>query len=609
LVSTPSQARLIAPASDPVHREFCRAAKEGQSIVRLKYLLDRGANIDSRDMFSSTALYHAAFKGDHDTVDFLLKNGADVNSQDDIVGTPICVAAIKAHERVIEVLLEHNANVTESYGKALGSAMHCACFGGSLSIFKSILAKGGSLTNMSTVSVYAMLELSKERWPPAKIMQSLASGKNCSPGQCFVECSPILLAAERCHFDILRLFWPPCDGLSNVAPADSTVIVSRHSPNDVCWKFSKVQVASQFQTSQSSANESYNLAQHASGLSYTSSKASSSSAWSFMGFSRPPPDQGTSTLLMRAAGSLNLRLINFLLESGASVDRDGLYGKKCLHYAAAPFKHANFGNFGVCVKRLMELASDLTVYDSLSTESESACKAPLLLAMDKEHAALDPHVQHTWGPNIHDGCVAAIIDNMTSVSRRSAVSHDAIFRALSQGVVNLDTFERLCANDAALCGKDRETETHTPVVSKRAWPCYHRHSVLHEALENRVTAPIISILLQNKCDPNGLDDDHCTPLLAALKKGADISVLSVLVDHGADPDLPAGGFNLTPRAFAERAGGVYNLGMLFNRTVDQPPPAPTGHKQRALDAIPNVSSRRWFQGRPAFDFMNSKKAR
>jgi ankyrin repeat protein len=177
LVSTPSQARLLAPAPDPVHREFCRAVKEGQSIVRLKYLLDRGANIDSRDMFSSTALYHAAFKGDHDTVGFLLKNGADVNPQDDIVGTPICVAAIKAHERVVEILLEHNANVTESYGKALGSAMHCACFGGSVSIFKSILAKGGSLTNMLTVSVYAMLELAKERWPPAKIMQSLLSGK------------------------------------------------------------------------------------------------------------------------------------------------------------------------------------------------------------------------------------------------------------------------------------------------------------------------------------------------------------------------------------------------------------------------------------------------
>jgi ankyrin repeat protein len=500
--STQSQRRLVAPVTDPVHQEFSRAAKEGQGIARLRYPLDRGANIDSRDSFNRTGLYHAASKGNHGAVEFLLQNGADVNLQDDIMGTPLCVAASKAHERVVEVLLDHNANVAGSYGKALGSATHGACFGGSVTIFKSVLAKGGSLTNMSTVSVPVLSEMAKERWSPSnKILSLILRGH-------FIKCSPILLAADRCHFDVLRLVWR--GNLSDLALAENITSAPIQSPDEACWTLSEGTITSLFQTSQSSANQSYNFAPNSSRLSNTSSKASSSSAWSFMGFLPPHAIQPSSTLLMWAAGSLNLDLINYLLDSSASVDREDSSGNTSLHYTASPFEGATFGDVGECVRRLVESASHRTVYNSLW--DGSAYKAPLLLAKDKEHAALDPRVQHTWGSDIHDRCVAAFVDNMTSVSHRSAVSHEASFRALSHGVLDLDTFERLYEPDAALCETDQDTETHTITAPKKARPCYHEHNALHEAQENRAPAPIVAISLKHACGLNGQGCHHCTPI-------------------------------------------------------------------------------------------------
>jgi ankyrin repeat protein len=598
LESRPSQTKLRAPATDPIHREFRRAVREGQGIARLRYLLDRGADIDSRDGINRTPLYHAAFKGDHEAVQLLLQNGADMNAQDDIVGTPICVAALKAHEKVVEVLLEHNASVAGSYGKALGSPMHCACFGGSVRIFQCILASGGSLGHMSIVSVSALSEMAKERWPRSRSMQTIVSGKQYAPGYRFIECSPIFLAAECCHFDILRLCW---------APTDVAVSFSTCSPDDPCWRFSQVHVSSQIQASPNSVNRSYNLAQHASGLSNISSRGSSSSAWSFMGFSRPPPIQPTSTLLMWAAGSLNLDLIDHLFKSGASVDREDTHRKTALHYAASPFENARFRDVGRCVKRLMESASYDTVYGSISTGRD--CNSPLLLVVDSEHVALDPRIQHTWGSDIHDRCVAAFIDNMTPMSHRSAASHEALFRALSRGTVDRldpEVFERLCKNDAVLCEKPQYTEELMRTVSKRGWPCHHVRDALQEALANGAHAPIVAILLKHKCDPNSLDRDDCTPLLTAIENKANADVISILVDHGADPDLQSG-FDLTPRLFAEQLGR-YDLDESFNRNDDALEPGRKNLVQSVSNATFKPSSRRWLHKLPMLSFMKSKKA-
>lgn len=304
----------------------------------MRYLLDQGANVDSRDRSKRTALYYAASKGDCETVQFLLQCGADVNSWEEIEGTPICAAASRAHEEVVEILLECKASVSVSYHGTLGSAMHCACFGGSLAIFKSILARGGNMSHMSKVSIVALSETTKERWS-----QSLKPGDRYESDYRFVKCTPLLVAAECCNYDILRLCWTPSFGKM---PGHESVSV-----NDACWEYVQVNDSSQPLSARASAVRSSSFAQYASGLSNPSSKASSSSAWSFMGFARPVVDQPSSTLLMWAAGSLKINLVNHLLRAGASVDLEDASGRSALHYAASPFESTQFDSVGECVQK------------------------------------------------------------------------------------------------------------------------------------------------------------------------------------------------------------------------------------------------------------------
>jgi ankyrin repeat protein len=130
---------VLAPVESPVHEQFVEAAREGQYRTRLEYLLAQGADVDARDESGVAALCHAAFRGDHENVRFLLSRGANVNEARNLFGTPICVAALRRHTEVVETLLQHKANLSVRSGRE-ASALHCACFGGDIAIFESILA-------------------------------------------------------------------------------------------------------------------------------------------------------------------------------------------------------------------------------------------------------------------------------------------------------------------------------------------------------------------------------------------------------------------------------------------------------------------------------------
>lgn len=135
-----------------MHEDFVGAARQGQGITRLEYLLSRGANVDSRDKSGLTALYHAAFQGDRKNVQGLLQHGANVNSEHHLLGTPIAVAALRGHSEIVETLLLFKADVIR-FLQGLGSALRCACFGGDTSIFNSILHDASQYDYLATYRV------------------------------------------------------------------------------------------------------------------------------------------------------------------------------------------------------------------------------------------------------------------------------------------------------------------------------------------------------------------------------------------------------------------------------------------------------------------------
>jgi ankyrin repeat protein len=106
------------------------------NIVRL--LVDRGADVNARDMTHSTPLHLASLSGIPELVQILLENGADVNAQNETHLTPLHKASLLGCSESVRLLLEHNADFTAqdwSYMTPLHLASSCVSTETSLSYF------------------------------------------------------------------------------------------------------------------------------------------------------------------------------------------------------------------------------------------------------------------------------------------------------------------------------------------------------------------------------------------------------------------------------------------------------------------------------------------
>lgn len=78
-----------------------------EAVVRL--LLQKGADLDSKDLYSRTLLSYAAPNGCEAVVEVLLDSGAEVESMDKCGETPLSLAYENGHEATVKLLLERGA--------------------------------------------------------------------------------------------------------------------------------------------------------------------------------------------------------------------------------------------------------------------------------------------------------------------------------------------------------------------------------------------------------------------------------------------------------------------------------------------------------------------
>jgi ankyrin repeat protein len=72
---------LVLLPKKALNKLFIDAACEG-SVIKVRYLLDAGADIEAKNKYGITALMYASSKGDEKAVQLLLDAGADVNAKD-----------------------------------------------------------------------------------------------------------------------------------------------------------------------------------------------------------------------------------------------------------------------------------------------------------------------------------------------------------------------------------------------------------------------------------------------------------------------------------------------------------------------------------------------
>lgn len=93
----------------PLHE----AATRGDT-TQVQQLLDKGTDVNTKDIANQTALIYAAAQGHTETVELLLNRGADVNATGDVVGwTALLSAAQAGHTECVKVLLAHGANINQ----------------------------------------------------------------------------------------------------------------------------------------------------------------------------------------------------------------------------------------------------------------------------------------------------------------------------------------------------------------------------------------------------------------------------------------------------------------------------------------------------------------
>ncbi len=92
-----------------------------------EFLINAGADINAKGMYSKDALTYAACDGNIEAVALLLDKGANIHARDDEGRTPLMWAATQAKEQTVILLLKRGANINdkEQYGYTALSIASC----------------------------------------------------------------------------------------------------------------------------------------------------------------------------------------------------------------------------------------------------------------------------------------------------------------------------------------------------------------------------------------------------------------------------------------------------------------------------------------------------
>ena len=127
--------------SDMPVQALLDAVRDGKS-EQVKSLIEKGANMNTRDYQGRTPLHLAAAKGYTDIAELLVKGGADINAKSDNLGTTALIVAIQnGHRDTVKVLVANGADVNAK-GVENQTALHCAAKRGDVGIGKILMAQG-----------------------------------------------------------------------------------------------------------------------------------------------------------------------------------------------------------------------------------------------------------------------------------------------------------------------------------------------------------------------------------------------------------------------------------------------------------------------------------
>ena len=113
----------------------------------VKYLISKGADIESCDLMDRTIMYIACDKQDVDMVDFLIKCGANVNMYNAIGYTPLHIACERNNNKIVEILLTCCQILKTTTDLRGYTPLHIACQNNNIEIVKLLIDNDAACGN------------------------------------------------------------------------------------------------------------------------------------------------------------------------------------------------------------------------------------------------------------------------------------------------------------------------------------------------------------------------------------------------------------------------------------------------------------------------------
>jgi len=140
----------------------------------VKFLVDKGADVNARDLIKSTPLLWAAGFGKPETVAFLLSKGSDVKATDDNGWTPLIWAAGLGQPMTVDILVKSGADLTVADQTAGDTALLRAARTGKPESLKILIAAGADVSVKNKAGQTA-LHLAAASGNVDKVQQLLAA--------------------------------------------------------------------------------------------------------------------------------------------------------------------------------------------------------------------------------------------------------------------------------------------------------------------------------------------------------------------------------------------------------------------------------------------------
>ncbi|XP_071572549.1 uncharacterized protein [Temnothorax nylanderi] len=135
-------------------------ASEESNLEMIKYLVDKGSDVNAKNIFGSKSIHIAAREGYKDTVEFFLSKGLSINDPGISNQTLLHYAAIKVNLEVAKYLISQGADVNAKDANGL-TPMHVAANFGYRN-FIEVLLKNGAVYNAVDNSSTRPLEMSDD---------------------------------------------------------------------------------------------------------------------------------------------------------------------------------------------------------------------------------------------------------------------------------------------------------------------------------------------------------------------------------------------------------------------------------------------------------------